>query len=64
MFQKHRKRRVIYNDDSAPQYQGHPELFGYHITDEKSILAARTTLTFGTHVDAYVWCLRNGCDPP
>jgi len=60
MFEKHRKRRVIYNDDADQQYLE----YGYEVTDEQSFIEARTTPTFNTHVDTYVSCLGNGCDPP
>ena len=62
VFDKHRKRRVIYNDDSDQQYEyeGYP----YKITDEQSFIDARTTPTFDTHVDTYVWCVGNGAEPP
>ncbi|MCK4591110.1 MAG: hypothetical protein KAT86_05095 [Candidatus Latescibacteria bacterium] len=63
MFEKNRSRRVIYNDDGDQVYSGY-EGYGYHITDEESFLEARTTPTFGTHVDTYVWCVGNGADPP
>ena len=62
-FDKRRKRRVIYNDDSDQQYLGY-ESYGYEITDEQSFIDARTTPTFDTQVDTYVWCVGNGCDPP
>ena len=62
-FDKHRKRRVIYNDDSDQQYLGY-EGYGYEIDSEQSFIHARTTPTFDTHVDTYVWCVGNGCDPP
>ena len=59
-FPGNRKRRVLYNDDSDQQYLG----YGYQITDEQSFIEARTAPTFGTHVDTYVWCVGNGCEPP
>ena len=62
LFQKDRKRRVIYNDDADQQSisrGGYP----YEITDEQSFLDARTTPTFDTHVDTYVWCVGNGASP-
>ena len=62
-FDKHRKRRVIYNDDNDQQYADW-EGYHYNITDEPSFLDARTTPTFDTHVDTYVWCVGNGCEPP
>ena len=46
MFEKHRRRRVIYNDDSDQQYAGHQNQYGYLVTDEKSFIAARTAPTF------------------
>ncbi len=63
MFEKNRKRRVIYNDDADQVYSGF-EGYGYHINDEQSLLDTRTTPTFGTHVDTYVWCVGNGADLP
>lgn len=62
-FNKHRKRRVIYNDDAGQQFLGY-EGYGYEIDDDQSFIDARTTPTFDTHVDTYVWCVGNGCDPP
>ncbi len=64
MFDKHRRRRVIYNDDADQQFVEAQESYGYHIVDEQSFIEARTTPTFDTHVDTYVWCLGNGADPP
>ena len=64
VFDKHRKRRVIYNDDADQQYCGYCEACGYDVKDEQSFIGARTTPTFDTHVDTYVWCVGNGCDPP
>lgn len=64
MFPKHRQRRLLYNDDSDQQYAGSAKSYGYEIDDDKSFLEARTTPTFDTHVDTYVWCLGNGADPP
>ena len=63
MFEKNRRRRIIYNDDADQVYSGF-EAYGYEITDEQSFLDTRTTPTFGTHVDTYVWCVGNGADPP
>ena len=63
MFEKHRDRRVIYNDDADQQFLGY-EGYGYAIDDEQSFIRARTTPTFDTQVDTYVWCVGNGCDPP
>ena len=63
MFDKHRKRRVIYNDDGDQVlcgYDGYP----YQVVDAQSFLDTRTTPTFGTHVDTYVLCVGNGADPP
>ncbi|MCK5734362.1 MAG: hypothetical protein KAI38_09250, partial [Candidatus Latescibacteria bacterium] len=63
MFDKHRKRRVIYNDDGDQVlcgYDGYP----YQVADAQSFLDTRTTPTFGTHVDTYVLCVGNGADPP
>ena len=62
-FEKDRERRIIFNDDADQQFRrqgGYP----YNITDERSFMDARTTPTFDTHVDTYVWCLGNGADPP
>ena len=64
MFDKHRRRRVIYNDDGDQQFVEAQESYGYHIVDGQSFVEARTTPTFDTHVDTYVWCLGNGADPP
>ncbi len=64
MFEKSRKRRVIYNDDGDQQFQEAVDPYGYTITDEQSFVDARTTPVFDTHVDTYVWCLGNGCYPP
>ena len=62
LFEKNRRRRVIYIDDSDQQYvyEGYP----YEVTDEQSFLGARTTPTFNTHVDTYAWCVGNGATPP
>ena len=60
-FDKHRERRVIYNDDGDQRYD-YPG-YGYKITDEQSFIDARTTPTFDTHVDTYVWCVGNGAEP-
>ena len=62
-FDKHRTRRIIYNDDADQQYPS-PEGYGYNITDEQSFIDTRTTPTFDTHVDTYVWCLGNGAKLP
>ena len=62
-FDRHRTRRIIYNDDSDQQYQGYGG-YPYDVTDEQSFIDARTTPTFDTHVDTYVWCLGNGAEPP
>ena len=62
-FDKNRKRRIIYNDDSDQQYQGY-DGYSYNVTDDQSFIDARTTPAFDTHVDTYVWCLGNGADPP
>ena len=72
LFEKDRKRRVIYNDDAYQQTDQRISLRTrlpsgrrwYNITDEQSFLDARTTPTFDTSVDTYVWCVGNGCDPP
>ena len=72
LFQKHRKRRLIYNDDAYQQTDQRvslrtrlpPRKPWYNITDEQSFVDARTTPTFGTYVDTYVWCVGNGCEPP
>ena len=60
-FDKHRTRRIIYNDDADQRYD---DGLGYNITDEQSFIDARTAPTFDTHVDTYVWCLGNGAEPP
>ena len=65
MFEKNRKRRVICNDDADQHmisYDGYG--YDYHITDRQSFLNARTTPTFNTQVDTYVWCVGNGCETP
>ena len=64
MFDKHRQRRVIYNDDADQRYAQFSASYGYDITDAQSFVNARTTPTFNTHVDTYVWCVGNGADPP
>ena len=72
LFEKHRKRRVIYNDDAYQQTDQRislrtrlpPRKPWYNITDEQSFIDARTTPTFDTCVDTYVWCVGNGCEPP
>ena len=61
LFEKNRKRRIIYNDDSDQQFT---PIKGYTITDEQSFIDARTTATFDTQVDTYVWCVGNGAQPP
>ncbi len=62
MFEAHRARRIIFNDDGDQLfgYEGYP----YGVTDDRSFLAARTTPVFDTQVDTCVWCVGNGCDPP
>ena len=62
MFEKDRKRRVIYNDDSDHQFS-HVQI-PHAVTDEQSFIDARTTSTFDTLVDTYVWCVGNGAEPP
>ena len=62
LFEKDRKRRIIYNDDSDQQFTN-PFDYPYDITDEQSFIDARTTPTFDTHVDTYVWCVGNGAEP-
>ncbi len=64
MYPKHRRRRILYNDDADQQYVRSRDSYGYDIVDDQSFLDARTTPTFDTHVDTYVWCLGNGADPP
>jgi hypothetical protein len=65
MYEKHRNRRIIYNDDGDQMWVAHNKSYGYNITDEKSfIIDARTTPTFDTHADTYVFCVGNGCEPP
>ena len=63
MFKKDRKRRIIYNDDSDQQFArlNRPP---YNFIDEQSFIDARTTPTFGTQVDTYVWNVGNGATPP
>jgi hypothetical protein len=63
MFDKRRTRRVIYNDDADQQYM-ESERYGYGIVDAQSFIDARTTPTFKTQVDTYVWCLGNGAELP
>jgi hypothetical protein len=63
MFDKRRTRRVIYNDDADQQYV-EAERYGYGIVDAPSFIDARTTPTFKTQVDTYVWCLGNGAERP
>jgi hypothetical protein len=62
VFKKNRKRRVIFNDDAYQQRTHLDRCYG--ITDEQSFIDARTTPTFDTHVDTYVWCVGNGAEPP
>ena len=62
LFEKDRKRRVIYNDDADQQFNSRLA-YPYDITDERSFIDARTTPTFDTHVDTYVWCVGNGAAP-
>ena len=64
-FDKHRKRRIVYNDDGDQMYQ-YPEGSGYDygVVDDQSFIDARTTPAFDTHVDTYVWCVGNGANPP
>ena len=61
-FDRHRKRRVLYNDDADQQYD-HPG-YEYKVVDKQSFLDMRTTPAFDTHVDTYVWCVGNGAEPP
>ena len=63
MFNKNRKRRIIYNDDSDQQFirLNRPP---YKLVDEQSYIDARTTPTFDTQVDTYVWNVGNGATPP
>ena len=63
-FDKHRTRRIVYNDDGDQMYSYENGGYDYGIVDEQSFLDARTTRAFGTHVDTYVWCVGNGADPP
>ena len=60
VFDKRRKRRIIYNDDCGQLYNQ----TSTDIVDEQSLLDARTTPVFGTQVDTYAWCVGNGADPP
>jgi hypothetical protein len=64
LFDRDRQRRLIYNDDAYQQTNQRSRKHWYNITDEQSFIDARTTPTFDTHVDTYVWCVGNGCDPP
>ena len=61
-FAPGRKRRILFNDDAYQQRQHLKSV--YHVIDEQSFLAARTTPTFDTQVDTYVWCVGNGSEPP
>ena len=63
-FDKRRHRRILYNDDADQQYTRWNDSYGYHISDAQSFIDARTSVTFDTHVDTYVWCVGAGCDPP
>ena len=63
VFDRNRQRRIIYNDDSDQQYAGSGG-YSYNVTDEQSFIETRTTPTFDTHVDTYVWCVGNGAEPP
>ena len=62
VFKKDRIRRVIYNDDGDQQFKQIETRYG--VTDEQSFIYARTTPTFDTQVDTYVWCVGNGAWPP
>ena len=64
MFDRHRPRRIIYNDDGDQQFANHARAYDYGIHDEASFLNARTTRVLGTQVDTYVWCVGNGAEPP
>ena len=57
-----RRRRLIFNDDA--DQAGPARNYPYEITDIPSFLDVRTTPTFDTHVDTYVWCVGNGTEPP
>jgi len=63
MFKKDRNRRIIYNDDSDQQFArlNRPP---YKLIDKQSYIDARTTPTFDTQVDTYVWNVGNGATPP
>ena len=71
-FESQRKRRLIYYDSASQQSHGYlnqgvetPFMsLLYDVTDEQSFLDVRTSLTFDTQVDTYVWHIGNGCDPP
>ena len=63
-FEKHRSRRIIYNDDGDQQFARCSVSYNYDIEDEQSFLDARTSRIQGTQVDTYVWCVGNGADPP
>ena len=63
MFDKHRKRRIIFNDDGDQQGLSGNQHYDYHITDETSFLEARTRRVFRTAVDTYVWCVGKGGSP-
>ena len=42
-FDKHRNRRVIYNDDADQQFESFRDKSGYSVMDEQSFVDARTT---------------------
>ena len=70
-FPAHRKRRVLYYDPASQQAHSYFDrgekvayVCGEPVTDEQSFLDNRTSLTFGTQVDTYLWHISNGCDPP
>jgi hypothetical protein len=68
LFEKDRKRRTIFYDDAYQQrrsdLRSDKGRHWYNVTDDQSFLDARTTPTFDTYVDTYVWCVGNGTEPP
>ena len=71
-FDAHRERRLIYYDSASQQSHGYLDRgvetpfmsLLYKITDPQSFLDVRTSLTFDTQVDTYIYHIGNGCDPP
>ena len=63
MFDRRRKRRIIFNDDGDQQTLSSNQHYPYNITDAESFLEARTRQVLGTGVDTYVWCVGKGGSP-